>query len=347
MFAQGTTAEKIYFNGGGSPPNWAIIFNANGVSWNEQTQSGSIIENAVIDTPFTGISIDNVTPKIDSNSITGFYAVEVLKGSPVISNNLINGRVSLHSGTPTLSENRITGSISASQGATISKNTVLGSGDGTGIYCFGATISGNIIAGFQEGISTSNGVSTIDKNLIVNNAIGIQVGAPDIDYTFAQMPPFPVNFQVTIQNNLITNNSKGISVTDLPLNVKNANFKATIDNNNIQNNLNYNFYLASTPISITATDNWWGTTNQNAINQSIHDFKNNFNVGIVNFIPFLTLLNPIAPPLNSLPTQTPSASTTSTVTVPEFSGLTILPLFLSIFSIAVMLRHRKAANFFQ
>jgi len=57
--------------------------------------------------------------------------------------------------------------------------------------------------------------------------------------------------------------------------------------------------------------NWWGTTNTTAINQSIRDFKNDFNLGKVNFTPFLTEPNSEAAP-----------------TIPEFPPWLLLPLFL-------------------
>jgi len=306
LVAKGTSTDKIYFNSANGSPNWAIAFNSNSANWNEQTGSGSIIQNTVIATPSTGISIDGVTPKIDSNSITGSYAIGIYNGSPVISNNVITGNIGAFpaSGSPTLIGNNIKGNIYAGPGSIISKNTISGSGNEIGIYCLGATISDNNIIGFQEAISTSSYISTIERNLIINNEIGIQVGAPNVDYTFSQMPPTQYDFQVTIQNNLITNNSEGISVTDLPLNVQIAHFKATIVNNNILNNFNYNFYLAATPISITAANNWWGTTDQQTISQTIHDYKNDFNVGNVTFVPFLTSPNSQAPSSNIiLPTQ--------------------------------------------
>jgi hypothetical protein len=96
---------------------------------------------------------------------------------------------------------------------------------------------------------------------------------------------------------------------------------------------------------INATYNWWGTTDTNAISQTIHDNKNDFNLGKVNFDPILLQNNPnampnqnapipiVTPPYTSAsptpnPTQTPasSTSTSSTPTVPEFSFLAILPL---------------------
>jgi len=132
-----------------------------------------------------------------------------------------------------------------------------------------------------------------------------------------------------------------------------------ITNNNIYNNS----YNAETFVSVQTSlpDNWWGTTNTQAINQSIYDFKDDFNLGTVNFVPFLTAPNPQAPVfLAPAPTSTPTPSasptpapsqnaptqsiTISTPTVPELSWLVIVPLFLSVFSVAVIVRHRKTNN---
>ena len=44
---------------------------------------------------------------------------------------------------------------------------------------------------------------------------------------------------------------------------------------------------------------------------------------------------------NPLNTSSPNSSPTSTPTVPEFSWLVIVPLLLTVFSVAVVLRHRK------
>jgi hypothetical protein len=135
------------------------------------------------------------------------------------------------------------------------------------------------------------------------------------------MPPTQHDFQINIQNNLIANNSKGISVTHLPLNVQVAHFKATVQNNNIIDNGDYNFYLAATTISIDAANNWWGTTDARAISATIHDYKNDFNIGNVSFTPFLTSADPQAPnPNTPIPTiipvptstQTPTSSTSTT-----------------------------------
>ena len=65
-----------------------------------------------------------------------------------------------------------------------------------------------------------------------------------------------------------------------------------------------------------------------------------------------TLPNPLPtpsfPPQNLLkssqPNPTPSLTPTSTSSIPELSWLVIVPLLLSVFSVAVALRHRKTAN---
>jgi hypothetical protein len=328
LVAKGTSADKIYFNGGAKSPNGAIAFTSRSTSWNQLTGSGCLIEDAIINAPSIAISIDKASPKINQNIITGYYAVGVLSGSPDISNNVINGQVGVSSSdSVTITGNTITGTIYANKGTVISKNTIIGENGGVGIYCSGASITDNKIVGFDQGISTIDYVSNIERNTIAYNDVGIQVGMPDIDYTFSQMPPTQHDFQVTIQNNLITKNSKGISVTHLPLNVEVAHFKATITNNNILKNFDFNFYLADTPISINAANNWWGTTDTQAIREKIHDFEDDFNVGNVTIVPFLTSNDPQAPDpntplptINPSPTQTPTspaASTTPISSIPQ------------------------------
>jgi hypothetical protein len=66
--------------------------------------------------------------------------------------------------------------------------------------------------------------------------------------------------------------------------------------------------------NVNATYNWWGTTDQQAINQTIYDSKDNFNLGTVDFVPFLTIPNPEAPTYTPTPTQSPSPFPTSTST---------------------------------
>ena len=71
----------------------------------------------------------------------------------------------------------------------------------------------------------------------------------------------------------------------------------------------YSFEGIST--NVNATYNWWGTTDTQAINQTIHDNKNDFNLGTVEFVPFLTAPNPEAMPNPNAPIPTPPAPTST------------------------------------
>lgn len=94
----------------------------------------------------------------------------------------------------------------------------------------------------------------------------------------------------TIRNNTITDNSNGISL----LRQFTAPTSPLILYNNIYANTNYNIN-SNVPDDINATFNWWGTTDTEAINQTIHDYYEDFNLGTVDFTPFLSELNPEAP----------------------------------------------------
>ncbi len=89
----------------------------------------------------------------------------------------------------------------------------------------------------------------------------------------------------------------------------NAATSPTISGNNIQNSSQYNLKLSGAS-NVDASNNWWGTTDTQAINQSIYDSKYDFNLGTVNFVPFLTEQNPEAPEASYVPTTTPSPTST-------------------------------------
>jgi hypothetical protein len=179
LVARGASTDKIYFTGGNSN-NGGIAFTSKSTNWNELTGSGSIIENTVINAPAVGISIDGASPKINQNSITGNYAIGVLSGSPVISNNVLVGNVGVSSADSiTVTGNNVKGTVYANQRTVLSNNTIIGPGEGVGVYSSGASITDNKIVGFQQGILTSDYVSKIEHNIIAYNDVGIQVGSPD------------------------------------------------------------------------------------------------------------------------------------------------------------------------
>jgi hypothetical protein len=107
--------------------------------------------------------------------------------------------------------------------------------------------------------------------------------------------------------------------------------------NNIQNSSQYNLALGqlgdtSMTGNVDATNNWWGTNDIQAINQTIYDGKNNSALSNIIYVPFLTEQNSAAPPQDytvaagaslatltapspdsAVPTPTPASPTASTI----------------------------------
>jgi parallel beta-helix repeat protein len=294
LVARGTVAEPILVisNGTGlgdllSPGTPVIKFSSGSTSWNEQTGIGSIIENAVINTTQGSytIYVDNVSPKINNCTVTN------INGGYVIY---------LESGATIISNCSITtgewssgitiGSASSNiNNAQILGNTIRNCGLGIGIFCGSPLIEGNLIANNMGSKNSGLGGIRIDG----------YITSP------------------TIRNNTIAENSVGFNIRNSP--------SPTIENNNIFDNLEYNIYLEDSDSAINATYNWWGTTDISSINQTIRDFKNDFNLGTVTFVPFLTEPNP------------------ETIQIPEFTSLVLLSLLI-ITTLLVILRRRKLSK---
>jgi hypothetical protein len=357
LVAKGTSTDKIQINGvnGGGPfmpppapnplpYNYGINFTELSIGYNAQTGSGSIIENAVINS--TTLALES-SPKIDNNTINGYITSN---GTSVISNNIVAGSIDL-TGPSIVLNNHIYGSVlvqtnvvggsiedsSNPQGTPmISNNVINGSGlNGIGISFLTASTSNIII--FSNTITdcnnagiTAEGIGVIENNLIANNHDGIDIEGPN-----------------TVVNNTIENNYIGIQQ------VNNFDFP-TVLYNNIQNN-SYNFFLHQYVAgSINATYNWWGTTNQTVISNSIYDSKGDSSLGTVNFVPFLTAPNPQAPNLNT-PSPTPAVPEFPTNTVPDTDVIPISTIinefiFVVVIILAVVVslllyrRHRKTAK---
>ena len=330
LVARGSSSDPIDFGGG------EIKFTELSSDWNEETGSGCIIENMVSNTI---IDINATSPKIANSSV---YAISIKDGSPLISgNNLNNWRnfantgitgiigFSVYGGSPIVSNNNITGIIigwgspvifgnNISRGSNNSNYAVINVYDGSptisdndiasGTYSFSAGflygsqvypgiiaeggnvfISDNKIYDCTLGIVAESG--TIERNLIYNHTdVGIEIG------------------NGIVQNNTVNDVKVGLKLNHSPS-------ETTIIYNNFENCTQYRVYLDGTSSNINATYNWWGTADTQAINQTIFDFTNDFTLGYVTFVPFLTEPNTEAVPSeNSV--------------IPEFSSWLLLPLFL-------------------
>jgi len=152
----------------------------------------------------------------------------------------------------------------------------------------------------------------VENNILTNGYYGIQLESSREN---GKDKP------VTIQHNTISNNDVGIGIR--------GDFAPIIAYNNIYGNTaSIQLSLPATR-DINATSNWWGTTETAEIDRLIHDFYDDFDLGKVNYTPFLTEPNPQAEPTTNpapLPTSTPEPtlssptfSPTPTVTLPSAS----------------------------
>ncbi len=400
--ARGTSTNPIYINSA-TVNAGQIKFTASSTSWNEQSGSGCIIENAIINQ--TVISIANCSVKIGSNTfndnagmMNSNTAITISGGSSTILNNQINGGVEV-SGPSTITNNVITGGMGLYGGSPVVSNNQISGGssyfwigrsfdrdyDTIAIMQGSPVVSSNNIIGvigFNAYEYSDNGYSVFDHALITGNIIqegytyyvavdiGAGTGSVDIVSNIISNVQTGINIlnttevSVKIQGNLIINsNATAISATGnaviqdntivnsgIGITLNNA-VSPTISGNNIENSNQYSIRLKGTSNNIDAANNWWGTTDTQAINQSIYDLKNDFNLGKVNFTPILNSPNPSAPPvtaaqlaltspspssLTSTATAIPTATPTATPSIPEFSIMSIIILlFIATLAIGV------------
>lgn len=242
-----------------------IQFMQPSVSWDSKTGLGSILENIY----FEKVSIvsKGCSLRIANNYFDGPYwmAVYAPTGSPqIIGNNITNCLIQ---------------GLSVSDSTVISGNYISGSGS-TGIYANGNTVvSNNKVTDFGSGIKGSAN-AVIEGNVVENcKEMGISGTSQSVKIknNYVGNNQIGINVAGDIENNVITNNVFGLKITGL----------STITNNNIVGNSQKSLFL-STASNIDAANNYWGTTDAQAIEQSIWDNKNDFNAGEVTFQPFLT-----------------------------------------------------------
>ena len=321
--AQGTTSEQIFFYSNnpyaGPSNNYNSLSNSPQNIFMQYDNPTCIMQNVVLNqTSINGDSyISNATLTLIGCSLIGNSEISV-GGSTTISNCYVAGAVLLR-GASTVTDSTLLGGLDIGGGHytfvgtySVSDNNITNE-QGPDALDAGnlGTVTGNIIwGGSTSGISlfgSSPPESTsIEKNLITNNQYGI--------WTQNDGRSFWDN-NSTIQDNTIIDNQVGI---------KSPSSLETITNNNIENNSQYNIDAGSE--SVTAINNWWGTTDQSAISKSIFDSKNDFNLGTVTFTPFLTSPNNQVEPTNSqFPTPFPTSPAPTLTTSPTESTTTQNP----------------------
>jgi parallel beta-helix repeat protein len=172
-------------------------------------------------------------------------------------------------------------------------------------------IQGNQITNCQYGIKSSF-PTIIADNTITNNYYGILARSSTIERNLVTNNHFGVYYGTVVNQNTITQNTIGIY------------YVWNLHYNNIHSNTQYNLDMGSNATNpgatsgtsnVNATYNWWGTTDTSAIDASIYDYYDNFELPKVDYTPFLTATNTQAvPQAVTAPTSPPTATTSPTPT---------------------------------
>jgi parallel beta-helix repeat protein len=266
--ATGTNDNPIQFTTPTANYQPIMFFEPNSTNWNETSSTGCIIKSAIL-TNVT-LSLTQAAPKLENNtfiaSFTGVTSTQVIyvdRSSAIVTNNQIFKLA------PSLSSVVIFG-IACSGDAVITNNTL--SGFTSAIVVGGACaplIENNVASDSWYGLTVWNGSPTVQGNLFYHNTIG----------------GLYINSSTClIQNNTLTQNAEGARML----------IACPLSYNNIYSNTNYSIKSYSANL-INATNNWWGTTDPAAINQTLYDTKYNPSLGPIIFEPFLDSANPYAP----------------------------------------------------
>lgn len=316
---QGSNQDKVIFTSTNTQISSAREQLAN-INFGDQSID-NVIENAIFHTMAwtyyncdNSITIDHVIIQDGATpSSSGFVSVlPTIRGSgtAIITNSIFTSGFQLAITSTVINNTFSDAGISASDGSfIIINNTITGTkspvqGYGVSIERFQkAVISDNRISNYAEAcIRIYDGPALIQRNSLESKPnrdgypfFGIQVDGSS-----------PL-----IQNNTITNTGIGICLSDSGVILA----KPTIRNNNIYDNKVWNLFLGYTRSgydtldyaavsNIDAANNWWGTTDNQAISQTIRDSKYQSDLGTVTFSPFLTEQNPQAAPNPNAPTPT-------------------------------------------
>lgn len=315
LTARGTEAERIVFNVG------HIVFTSVSSGWNEQSGSGCIIEKSNFTSAYQGttlitggVTIEGSSPKVASSEIG---SVDVTGGSPVISKNFIES-VNLN-GAPQVSENTIEGLHITGGNPVISSNSIHGvinSVDSAPIILNNhISYSPNGEVAQEIPIIRLSGEATVSNNYITG--LVTPAGPDPVSYGLRTIGPFYTFYGIEVSGNAFISNNIISGCTKASVVILSGN--PTIQNNTINDKglilksaskINYNNIQGGISLSqsvtanVDATNNWWGTTDTSTIDELIFDVNDDFNLGKVNYVPFLTAANPEAMPNPNAPTPT-------------------------------------------
>jgi hypothetical protein len=303
LIAVGTNADNIQLSGSGD-----IVIT-------QSVSSGTAIQDAVVNVRYLELcnscKIDNDTidgniylfggsPRIIDSNIVGEISGNESSQAPVISNNNVVGQIGVEAGSPTIENNVVAGISPGYQtvnGSSYAPSLCIAifAGPAEAAWPLNAVIIDNTVTCGLDGIDAGEGGSTtaiIQNNLVEN----------------CTRDAMAISSTATIENNTLINNNIGIYIFNF---WSSSSFPSPtlpkVMGNNIFNSSQYNIYYESN-MNLIATYNWWGTTNLQAISQTIYDHAFDPTLGTVSISPCLTAPNPQAYPNTSNLIAYPSVS---------------------------------------
>ncbi len=196
-----------------------INFTDSSTSWNEQTDTGCVIENTIINQ--TRLYIDNSIVKVNSDTVNfqgspmvDNVAIFINGGATPVSNCIINAALMIQGGTSTITENTITGGMGLYGGSpTVTNNHV--SGASTYIY----------FAKDENRVYNTIAVSSDCSPIISNNEVVGSIHSGDYRQYQGQatITNNTINGGIYGQANLVITNNKifgGISTAGTNINIQ-------------------------------------------------------------------------------------------------------------------------------
>ncbi len=303
LHARGTSDKKIKMTTASEIQNpfQQIQFMDSSIDWNDETNSGCIIENA--DFYQVSVVVTNSNPKISNNKFDYpfWMAVFASTGAPTITSNIIT--------------NCHAQGICVSSSGVVSNNQIEGWENDIGITAGGdAIVSNNKVSWFQIGIKADQ-QSTVKNNVVTNcSEAGIYGAHTDsvIMKNYAASSRIGIYGQGIIESNTAIYNKIGIVIS-----------AGKVINNNIIDNNESSLRTMSSK-TIDASNNWWGTTDNESIKESIYDNEDDIYVGTVKFEPVLPGPSTTAPTDSNITSST--SSEPDEFTMASQSGDTILSM---------------------
>lgn len=243
--ALGTLQSPIRISG---RTNNMITFTETSAPWDEMSGQGCIIDFAEVhfaagpDIAYSIRSLES-SPRISRNTFTG-------------EGNTLSMDLRIEGGQPVIEENRFVDELGQRIGISVAGGSPV--------------IRGNVFLGLLTGFGSlvpTREAFTLEGNLWMSNGVAVELVQEILE------PDEPLQ-QLLLQNNTLAGNGTAFLVGS-------GEFVTLSDNNIFANALHIEMAPGSQDKDLDARNNWWGTTDLEAIRQSIEDVHDDPNLGEV------------------------------------------------------------------